>query len=277
MDSTEIIKEMDALCADHGSSEVIDRITELKQAHIFKVSKEYGRFIHQFGVFFDVVNKIILGANYIPKDTWPEHRALQYLLINRNIKYVYSSFEQLIGGFWEDSFVLARPAYEAFLRVAFISLYPEDSDSAFFNQKGKRRFNATNFIKDDLKMNWHDYEFYSILTHSNKYRVVKDYVKLKNEGQLEPIAIKHKFEKLEFEMGVNFLIALNVIYLKMVTQLLATSTNDSLPESLIKKANKLTDLWQNSMKTHNKGYWPRVSDDIDRVFTLIKTAESIKK
>jgi hypothetical protein len=273
MDSVEIKRQMDTLCSEHGPSKLIPRIEELKNSHKYLVSKEYGRFIDQFGVFFDVTNEIILGANYIPKESWPKHRSLQYVLINRNIKFIYSAFDQLIGGFWENSFVLGRPAYEAFLRVLFISLHPEDSDSAMLEQKGKRKFTVVNFIKDELKMDWHDYEFYSILTHSNKYMVLRDYVKISKEGQTEPIVIKHKFEKLEFEMALNFLIFLCVVYLKMVTQLLATSTNDSLPKDLVEKAEKLANLWQNSMKTHVKDYWPRVAVDIDNIFLIIEKHE----
>jgi len=276
MDSREIKKQLDDLCGSHGLSKLIKRVQELEQSHLYMVSKEYGRFVNQFGLFFDVINEIMLGANYIPKEDWPKHRSLQYILINHNIKFLYSSFDQLTKGFWENSFVLSRPAYEAFIRVLYVSLHPEDSDTAFVEQKGKRKFNVTNFIRDELNVDWNDYKFYSVVSHSNKYKVLRDYVQIVKDGQKEPIVIKHKFEELEFEMGLNLLVFLCVVYLRMSIKLIATSYNESLPESLVQKAGKLADLWQNMMKTHTKRYWPQVANDIDKVFDKIISAEKIK-
>lgn len=272
--TTNIKTGLDKICNEHGKSKVIQSITNLKLANAARFQVDYGRFKDQFGVFFDVLNEVLLGVNYIPHDKWPDYRGLQFILITHNIKFINSAFEQLNCGLWEDTFVLARPAYEAFIRTLYISFHPHNKEASVIYQKDrKKRFNLTNFIKDELKLEWNDYAFYSITAHSNSWKVIKEYISVTQNGLKEPIAIRLKYEKMEIEIAINYLIFLGVVYLKMAKQLFADSNNGSLPKSLTDKADYLANLWQDSMKTHNKEYWPQVSNDITKIFDMIKTKE----
>src|SRR6185369_11020910 len=118
MDSnTDYIRgELDRLCAEIAPSKVISDIGDYQSEHFERVLRDYGRFISQFELYFEQITDMFRAVNYIDKMGWPKHRSVQYLLVVHNLKSLYSSFDRLIHGFYEDSSILSRPVYEAFVK-----------------------------------------------------------------------------------------------------------------------------------------------------------------
>ena len=270
-------KRFDELC-DTEPSQVILDTKRHEQGHFKKVSKEYGRFMAQFDLFYDLIVKITGGVNYIEKSNWPKHRSVQFMLIVHNLKSIYSSFDRLVKGFYEDSIVLNRPAYEAFIKVIYITCYPDDPLSVVSGRKSSsgRKFNLTNFVKDELKLGWRDYRLFSIISHAKAYSVLTEATKISREGQKEPIALEFKFDEELFELGANYVIFLLLVYLKIIVCLFTTSYNQILKKEMVEKAKELIVLGEEAISLHPKDYWPHVIKDIEDIFKMIEEVEGGK-
>lgn len=270
-----IKKEYDALCATRLPSVVMSDIAKFQTKHLQKVSHEYGRFINQFELQYDLITGLFLKVNYIEKTDWPKHRWAQLLFFVHNLKSLYSSFERLVSGFYEDSFILARPAYEAFIKSTYINCEPKDPFAIISDRKvGKEKFRITKFIRDDLKLAWHDYKLFSSWTHANQFSVLKEAIDIHRFGQTGTISLKFKFDQKLFELGINDLNFLLLVNLKSLVSLFATKTNDVLKPEMLEDAYKLIDLNEKNLLNHPKDYWPLVIKDTRDIFELIKRADA---
>jgi len=270
-------KRFDELCDTKPSQVVLD-INRHEQGHLRKVLKEYGRFVGQFELFYDLIVEITRRVNYIEKPNWPKHRSVQFMLIVHNLKNIYSSFDRLVKGFYEDSIVLDRPAYEAFIKVIYITCYPDDPYSVVSGRKSSsgRKFNLTNFVKDELKLDWRDYRLFSIISHAKAYSVLTEAVKISGEGQKEPIALEFTFDEKLFELGANYIAFLLLVYLKIIVCLFTTSYNNILRKEMVEKAKKLIALGQKGMSLHPKDYWPQLMKDTEDIFKMVQEVEGGK-
>lgn len=270
-----IKKELDDLCNAIAPSKVVLDIGQYQTVHANKVLKEYGRFVSQFELYYDLIVEAFHALNYIDKVGWPEHRSVQFLLFVHNLKSLYSSFDRLVRGFYEDSIILARPVYEAFIKSVYITCDPTDPYTVVIGSKGsmQRKFNLSNFLKNDLGLEWREYHLFSALTHANQYSVLKEAVDIHQQRQKEAIALKFQFDKKLFEVGINDISYLLLVNLKAIVVLFATSTNNILKQEMIDKAKKLVDLRERDFSLHPKDYWPKVIKDTKDIFEMVKEAE----
>ena len=277
-ESRRIRDGLDAMCNKY-TTEASDNVLKYEEAQFFVKThgdKSYGRFRGQFRLFFELANKIILGLNYIDKSKWPENRPIQFLFIVNNLRAIHTSTGILLRNNWEESMSVMRAPLEAFFRIVWISANPSRVSAGVAKQKdGGKEFNLTNFIQDDLKLDWKDYQMMSMKAHSNYISVIQDHLSL-NEGTYEyPIMLKLKEDKVMFEVCVNYIIFLEILYLKYLVEVLVTDTHEEhLSEELISDARDYVRLKQEMLKTHPKDYWPSVADDIDDIIELIKRCDA---
>ncbi len=275
MTEDEVRQHLDEMCELHGGSEDISRIYDYERNHQERVLKEWGRFVSQFELFFDLLNNMLVGINFVRKDNWPEHRNLQYLLCANNARFFYNSFDRLIKGHATESMVLSRPLFETFIRITYASCYPSSADAVLapIKRSDGVKFRLTNFMRDDLGLNWMTYKLWSAFTHSNSYGVFKDLRAIRN-GEKRLICMHLDADQRECEMAMNLLLFVAITFLRAIYQLLVTSFNDHLKEEEVQQAVRLGELWQASMRLHPKEHWPQVMDDLDYVFEVLKAAES---
>ena len=274
----QLTKKIDELCNINPSQVILD-IGQYKQKHLAMVLKKYPRFVKQFEVVYDVIVRIVYDINYIDKSKWPGHRSAQFLLMTYNLKSLYSSFDRLVKGFYEDSFILARPVYEAFIKIIYITCY---SDNPYYVISGikekkdsRRKFNLTNFLKDELKIDWHSYRLFSAITHSNWYSVLGKAIEIKN-GQREAVALEFKFDQKLLEVGINDITFLLLAFLKTIICLFATGHDYIFKKDILERAKSWIALTEEAHSLHPKPYWPRVIRDIKDIFEMIKEVESGK-
>lgn len=274
-----IKKELDDLCDVIAPSKVVLDIGQYQTTHANKIRKEYGRFVSQFELYYDLIVEIFHAVNYIDKTGWPKYRSVQFLLFVHNLKSLYSSFERLIHGFYEDSIILARPVYEAFIKSVYITCDPTDPYAVVSGSKGNmlKKFNLSYFLKNDLKLEWHDYRLFSALTHANQFSVLKEAKDIFEGGQKDAIALKFYFDKNLFELGINKISYLLLVNLKAIIALFAINSNDILKKEMIEKAEKLIDLRERGFSLHSKDYWPKVIKDTKDIFEMMKETEVGKK
>src|SRR6266404_5527831 len=61
--------------------------------------EKFQGFVSHMEAAFEVINRIVVGVNYIEKDKWPQHRGLQFMVVAENLRFFYSSFQMLFRGF----------------------------------------------------------------------------------------------------------------------------------------------------------------------------------
>lgn len=274
-ETEEIKRELDNLCNVIALSKVILDISQYQTTHANKILKEYGRFVSQFELYYDLIVETFHAINYIDKAGWPKHRNALFLLFVYNLKSLYSSFERLIHGFYEDSIILARTVYEALIKSVYITCDPADPYAVVAGAKGnmQKKFNLSHFLKDDLKLEWHDYRLFSALAHANQYSVLREAVDIHQQGQKEAIALKFQFDKKLFELGTNYINYLLLVNLKATVTLFATSSNHVLKQEIIDKVKKLIDLRERSIALHPKDYWLKVIKDTKDIFEMVRKTE----
>ncbi len=276
MKTEEIKKRLDALC-EKRPSRTIPSIHEYEDKHLLMVSRGprgYGRFIEQFGLFYDLINEIIIGVNYIDKTKWPKYRGLQLLLLIHNLRSLYSAFDRLIKGHWEDTLIIGRTNLESFIKIIWISCYPDRADSAILDLKDRgRKFNFTNFVNDELKLTWNDYKTMSDIIHGNKPAVIKDMIAIHKKTKKYPIVLELKFDRKYFEVGVNYIVFLSLSYLMVTNRLFATSSNEYLKKETIEDACELERLWKETLLSHPRGHWPKVVKDVDDMLQMVEKTE----
>jgi len=280
IDSDALKNELDALCSKY-STEASDNILKFEQDHYMAMTKwlgkeSYGRFKSQFRLFFQLANEIVLGLNYIDKKSWPPHRTIQFLFIVNNLRSLHNATFNLLRGHWEDSMTIMRTNLEAMMRIIWISCYPDRLDAGVIKQKdGEREFDYTGFVKRDLELDWDDYKMMSMKAHGNQISVVQDTAELNKGTYKYPIMVRFKRDKVWFEVCLNYVIFIEVLYLEFLTEVLVTETNAKhLSENLLRDAKKYVELKKLSMKTHEKDYWPKVADEIGDLIALVKACDA---
>lgn len=193
------------------------------------------------------------------------------------MKSLYSSFDRLIKGFYEDSIILARPVYEAFIKAIYIACHPDEPWQTITNQKNslRKKFNLTNFLKHDLNLKWDDYKFLSTLSHANSYSILNEVVSIEEEGQKDIIALKFRYDKRMFEFGANWIGFLLLVYLKTITYLFIPNDTDNLliEKGVSQRAKKLVTLKEETFLLHPKQHWPQTIRDLRDILLLMNEVE----
>jgi len=107
----ELKKRFDDLCFKISSKICID-IYSYQDKHAQKILHDYGRFVSQFELYYETLIDLIRGVNYIEKKDWPQHGGSQFLLVVHNLKSLFSAFDRLLNGYYEDCFILCRPVID---------------------------------------------------------------------------------------------------------------------------------------------------------------------
>ena len=278
VDIDRLTAQFDEFCQEILPSRCIQRIHQVEREHLAHINSKYGRFLAQFEASFDLLIQLTDHVNYgADRAQWPGHRAVQFILTVMDLKPIYSAFDKLVKGYYEDSFTLARVAYEAFLRTVFLSLYPDSPAYSFDKKKGTRGFNLTNFVEQDLRLDWNHYSILSAMAHSYKFPVLKKVVEFGKQGKREPLSLSFEYDELLIEVGINILKFLILTYLRTTTTLLLLPQKKiALDEVLLKKALYYIHLEQQQLLSHPTEDWRLLPADLDYVFELALSAEEGK-
>jgi hypothetical protein len=149
-------------------SEVALQFGAFKDIHRRWAWSRNGKVFKIFEDGFEVLNNVIFNTNYLDKSGWPPHRSTQFFLAADSLKRLFRAMEDALDGFCAEAVVLTRSVYETFLRIVFISCFPKDWTTTLFKpEKGQIAFKATNFPRDQLKVDWDFiYKTHSIVSHN---------------------------------------------------------------------------------------------------------------
>lgn len=265
----------DEWVARHLPSPVTSELLASERDHAARFERDYGRLAAQFEVQFRSLVELVGEINYLNRYSWPAHRSMQFVLLAYNLTGFHSSMDRLSRGYYEDSIALTRGAYEAFVRALFISCYPDDGWAAFGRPPpGVRTFNLTNFLRDDLGLEWEsNYRIMSVFAHANTFQAAQSLQRaLAQEDAPELFGIARRFDVRLAELAAPLLQFVLVGYLRLTIEQFVGSI---LPrnESVLGLANEAMGLLMYGLATHDQEHWKRVAIDLDFLFELLPVAD----
>ena len=258
-------------------SQVVLDIKYFEDSHTRLMLKKFNRYISHFEHSFDLLVNLILLINYLDKKSWPKHRILQFLLLKNNLNPLYSAFDRLVKGFYFDATILLRTTYEAFIKILFISYFPNDPYVALASKtpKGQLQFNLTNFLKDHLRVDWNFiYNVSSSFSHSYNFQTLNEAVQIHKQGQKGIICFELKYDEKAMSIPVNFNLFLLWCLIK-ISMLLFINPKDKKvkPDFYIKLTTTEKVLGATIMTMPNR--WATTFDDVERILKEVKIKEGI--
>jgi hypothetical protein len=278
-ESTDLIARLDTLTKASNTSQIVN-IQKYQTQHTAYMTKSYGRFMDQFETFFCAMTSYSHNINYLDKTAWPINRGFQFVIMTSALKQFYSAYALLNVGAYEDSITILRSIYESFLRMVFVSCHPECPYNAYgaTGQTGTK-FNATGFVKDELKLDWTTYSTSSSFAHSNMYKVMGDMIEMGVDKKPKLIALTYEVDDDMISLITNFMNFLLTVYLDAYDQLFTVDiSKHEEKETLQPHIDKLHEyalICHEALRSHNANeYWRKTAVDIENIFELIKAMDS---
>lgn len=278
VESADLIARLDNLTSKSDVSQVVN-IRDYQVKHATYMQQNYGRYIDQFEMFFSAIADYSHNVNYLDKKEWPKTRGLQFIIATRSLKQLYSAHKLLLDGTYEDAITLLRSSYESFLRIVFISCNPKHSANAYKypGQKGVQ-FIATNFVRDELGLDWTTYEIANIFAHSNMYIVMGDVTAIA-KGQAKAINLDYELDNDMISMVINLIDFLLDVYLSAYDQLFIVDISKHKDKDKIQvhidRLHEYASICHELLKSHSTNdYWRKTAVDVEHIFELINIMDS---
>lgn len=278
-ESADLIARLDAMTSASDTSQLVN-IQEYQAKHLAFMRKNYGRFMDQFEMFFCAMTGYSHNINYLDKKGWPINRGFQFVIATSSLKQFHSAYLLLCYGAYEDAITIFRSIYESFLRIVFVSCHPECPYNAYgaAGQTGAK-FNATNLVKDELKLDWTTYHITSAFAHSNMYKVMGDMIELSTGKEPKLIALTYELDEDMISMITNFANFLQTIYLDMYDQLFTVDISNHKGKDAIQphidQLHEYALICHEALRSHNANkYWRQTAVDIEHILELMKSMDS---
>ena len=271
----------------HIPSEWVSLLQDQDEDAALKFIDKFEGFVQIFEVGYTALAEAVDLINFAPKDDWPTHRGPQYLLLAANVKSFRSAQDRLMKGYYHDCGAITRSLYETFARIVFISLFPDAwSSTILYQPSNQRKFNLTNLLKDDLKLEWEPiYGLLSSVSHSNSQAVTYQVVQLSDpDRQPERYGYRNAFDPEQSAAYVNFLDFVLIAHLRVAREMMLEPTSNvlnSIASSLgmaldaqIDRIDGSLYILRRGLRYNSSSFWRRVSDDLDRVMETMQRADS---
>jgi len=260
----------------HLPSKVQVELDAFEAQHLDGFMDEYGRAVDQLHVPFDELVALVDQVNFVDKSAWPQHRAVQFILLAENLKTFHSAIDRLTKGSYQDAMTLTRTIYEAFLRIVHVSVYRDHPWGAVSNRSlvGEPKFNATGLVADVLRLDWRKYGLLSPFTHSNTFEVQLALRKIETrEGEPERFGLAYEDNVALVEVVLPILQFLTYVYLRFVREVLIGSAQVRDTAQLVQVEEALG--WARFVIAGlPKDYWRQVLDDTNYLFNVLETADA---
>lgn len=270
----DIFAAVDAWTATRRNAVSLTKLSEEEGAHGEWIQHEFGRLLDQSAAQFGSLLDLIDGINLVDKADWPAHRATQYVLIAYNVRSFRAAMHLLRLGYVTESVAILRVLYETYLRVLFVSLFPEDQGAALVRKPppGVTQFNVTGFVKDHLQLEWEkNYGIMSAITHSNTHKVTEALVRAaERDGPPERFGATISRDEEAVLVAAPFLQFLLLAYLRFCRDRLAAGFTE---DAVVDPADEAIEWLSRALRGHPKPYWHEVHDDLDVVARLLDAAD----
>ena len=214
--------------------------------------------------------------NFVDRTEWPPHRSVQYVLLSYNVKTFHSAFDRIVRGYYEDGIALTRGLYEAFVRVLFVSCFPDDAYNALVANapKGTRRFNLKNFLDHDLGLQWETkYAVTSPFAHSNSLEALQALKRAVDRvGEPELFGFRLEFDERLAEASIPLLNFVLLTHMRFALDQLLGDDAD-VDDDLLAGMRESVRLLAHQIETHDSEYWRTVAADLDLLFEMLDVGD----
>ncbi|MFC1678702.1 hypothetical protein ACFL2T_00580 [Elusimicrobiota bacterium] len=243
-DPEEVKRRLNELITD-DPSKIALRITSAKKDHARLCFAQWEAFIKYFEDAFEVVVLATHELNKVKKDDWGWPKIAQFICYPIVQKTLTRAFNDVTDGFPDESLMLSRSVYENILRMGFMSCYPNDWEAAWGDIAGKPKFNATNFPRDNLKLEWGIfYRITSYAAHGNKHEVL-GMVRKVVEQKAGWINLKIPYDEERTSSAINYLIFLLWVLIRLFPTFFPEyKTDDAFSTELRDRLQKADDAFE---------------------------------
>lgn len=225
-------------------------------------------------------------VNFVPKDSWPDHRGAQYLFIAENVKSFRSAHNRLMRGYYQDCGAITRSLYETIVRVLFMSLHSEDWSSAitYPTPSGQRKFNLTALLGDELGLDWDPiYRLLSEVSHSNIQSVRQRIIALsETDTEVTRYGYRNEFDPVQVNVYLPVLDFVLWTHLRIIWDVILESRSDALDEAshVVVGVDTHLDRIQGSLfiltpylRYKSSSLWSQAGHDVDRLIEMMQIAD----
>jgi hypothetical protein len=255
---------------------ILHELEMVELAHRRRFEGEYGRGIQQFYVEFGALVDAVDDVNFAERDHWPPFRYVQFVLLAKNLGSLHSAMDRLSRGFYQDALSLTRSSYDAWLRLVFISCYPDDPYAALMHRtpKGTPSFNATDLVRVQLRLDWlSKYRIMSAFAHGNSVDALQSLqAAIERSGNPERFGLQQSYDVSRIELVYPFLEFLVLAYLRFVVERLLAPHEARTP-GVHHRAEESIAFIRHKFTDHPKPYWHATMTDLDYVFELLAAAD----
>ena len=253
-------------------------IYEYVQKHRIFIQSQFGQFLKYFEDFFDEMNIVIQLLNFVPKKTWKMNKSIQYLFYPGAMKTLHRAFEDLTDGYYDEALMLVRSVYETFLRIVFLSCYPNEWVAVFYIRRNKMNFKVTGFVKDDLKLDWgYIYRLMSKVYHSKIHKNLSSLVERAQSKTLNPIIMQYSLDDEFMVIAVNNLaLVLGCLFHVMISIFKDDFHSYPKLKERIMRLEKIDQILLGLIAGHPKEKFASLSEGLIKIGEIIRTADSGK-
>lgn len=259
-----------------GPSEVSVNIYDYIGKHRPYVFNKIGRFIKIFEDFFHETTLTIHYLNFVPKNDWSKHKAIQFLLYPESLKTLHRAFEDVLDGYYDEAMMLNRSVYETFLRIVFLSCYPNEWEAIFYKRPDRMKFDVTSLTQDHLKVDWKSlYKIMSLISHSKVGKILKKLIKISQRQEKVIVELEYSPDDTSLFMAVNILTFNLCILFHSLTAIFSEDFNRH-PE-LQKRSGRLFEIDKallGMIEANPKVKFSSRARDIRKIGDIIKTADA---
>jgi hypothetical protein len=178
-------------------------VYEFVRQHRGAAIQSVNGFVKNFEDFFEEMNMLVQLLNYPEKSDWTQRKGIQYILYPETMKTLHRAYEDAIDGYYDESLMLVRSVYEVFIKIVFLSCYPNEWEAVFYDRKGKRNFSLTGFVQDHLKLDWSWlYKLMSKIYHGKVHRHLPT-ITQGAQGKHKAVILQYAFNQDSLNMCVN--------------------------------------------------------------------------
>ncbi len=252
-------------------SPVITGIYKYQEEHITWLTKNYWGFTKYFEESYDFFVNLVSSVNFINKDKWKWNLKLPYIYLGNSTYPLFKSFTLLSEGFYDESLALSRVSYELLIKSLFCILHPDDAFATYQKpEKGKLVYNLTNFVKDDLKVDWEFlYRLSSASSHGKLYftKIISD---SREKGKHQNIGLQLRLDEKSAQINMNYLTFLIWTHIYLFTVIFDDIVPTRKINSAVKKeANDYIKILGNIVKGTPNSF-SGVGIDFERIIKKVK-------
>lgn len=149
---------------------------------------------------------------------WDNYNINQALLFSKIPKTLFSAFQQLLDGDYDEANATLRISYESLLRILYIQKYPKKADDVILNKKGI--FVAANVLTQEYHISTEDklYKILSYPVHSFIDKIIIEFIEGQKSGSIT-LNLGYEANEKALYAGMNRLITVLYFALRIFTKI----------------------------------------------------------